>query len=92
MKFLENIGNASTTATREGKKLGSNVNAASYTNKNDEVLVKLESNGIPVAAIPYVKFSSIESYNEWKDEKPKGLDMMLHGLYLFDCETSFDNQ
>ncbi len=88
LEFLEIIGNASTTASRHGKRLGHNVNAVAYIKPDGDVLVTLESGGGSVGVSS--KTMSKSEYEGWKDACPAGLHMMLHGLRLFNCETSFD--
>jgi hypothetical protein len=87
-KFKEIIGNASTTASRNGKLLGHNVNATSYIKDDGNILVSLESGGSSIG-VPS-KIMTQTEYEEWKDSCPSGLHLMLHGLRLFGCTTSFD--
>lgn len=85
MLFVEIIGNASTTAFRNGLKLGHNVNASLYRNGNKYVVV-LESNGEKVPNVAFRNFT-LEQYKKWVDSKPAGRHMLLHGLDLFNCDT-----
>jgi hypothetical protein len=89
MKFIKNIGNTSTTAWIDGKRIGRNVNAALYEEKG-AFIVKLENDGRSVKGVGFVTFKDESSYRSWQDNKPEGLDLMLYSLRLFDCETSFD--
>ena len=91
MKFIKNIGNASTSASINGKSLGQNVNAALYE-RDGKPIVQLESNGTVVKKLgstALVSFDSFDAYDEWEDDRG-GKDLMLHGLHLFGCTTSFD--
>lgn len=54
MKFIENIGNTSTTAWLGERYLGHNVNAAVYRD-GGEIVVKLESNGTPVRGVAPIR-------------------------------------
>ena len=89
MKFIKNIGNASTTAWIDGKRIGHNVNAALYANEEQHE-VRLESDGKSVKGISFISFNTADEYEEWEDSKPEGLALMLHALRLFNCETGFD--
>lgn len=50
LKFIEIVGNASTSASLDGKSLGHAVNACAYDNGNG-VTLKLESNNMTIYAI-----------------------------------------
>ena len=89
MKFIKNIGNASTTASLDGRKLGHNVNASVYK-KDGKFIVTLETNGAPVKGVSLEVFDSEAEYEKWEDSCPEGKALMLHGLHLFNCTTSFD--
>jgi len=88
MKFKEHIGRASTSAWRNGKYLGHNVKAVAYINGSD-ITIKLESGMSPVEGVSSITMAK-DKYEGWKDSCPEGLHLMLHGLRLFDCSTSFD--
>jgi len=90
LKFVEIIGKASTSAWRSGRLLGHNCNACAYEDGKGRVVVKLESNSSPVRAVKPVVFDGDDAYESWKESCPDGISMLLHGLRLFSCETSFD--
>lgn len=85
MKFIEIVGNASTTAFRGNVKIGHNVNAAAYEH-NDNVVLKLESKGMPARG-----FNSIEMHqDDYADFcKNQGRPLFLRGIELFGCKTAF---
>lgn len=85
MKFLEIVGNASTTAWLNGKRIGYNVNATAYLD-NENVVIKLESNATAVRGVVPV-IMSVAEYEDFKSED--GRNLMLRGLDLFGCTTAF---
>ena len=89
MKFIKNIGNASTSAWINGERIGHNVNAALYI-EDEKHEVRLENNGESVKGVEFIAFNTPSEYGKWEDSKPEGLALMLHALRLFGCETGFD--
>jgi len=69
--FIENIGNASTTASFCGNRIGHNVNCAAYMN-HDMVTIQVESNGAKVRGIKPILLDSSEHFEEWKDRIDSG--------------------
>ena len=84
MKFLEIVGNASTSAILNKKYIGHNVNACAYTD-NGEIVLKLESNGVAVRGINFKRFS-LDEYENWKEEN-KARPLFVRGIELFDAEV-----
>ena len=64
-KFIENIGNTSTTVRLNGKYLGHNVNASAYA-AGDGIHVYLESNGSIIKSVSPKVFNSLSTYSDWK--------------------------
>lgn len=88
MKFIEIVGNASTTGWLNGKRLGQNVSVAAYQD-GDNIALKLESNGSAVRGVKPVVMTP-ERYENFKEKQDRHL--MLRAMDLFDCETSWPKQ
>jgi hypothetical protein len=85
MKFIENVGNASTTAWRGGRKIGYRVNAAAYQD-GDNIVLKLESNGSPARGFNSITMTQ-EQYDKFCEKQHKPL--FLRAIELFGVETSW---
>lgn len=85
-KFLEIVGNASTTAFLDKKKLGYNVNACAYQTEDGQIKLVLESNGETVKGIP-AKFMTQDEYQMFKDAGNNNL--FKRGIELFGARTIF---
>lgn len=89
MKFVEILGNASTTVFLNGRKIGHNVNVSLYSQKGSFIL-RLESNGVKVRGVDNIRMTHDE-YESWVDEKPIGKSMLIYSLDLFNCKTFWSN-
>ncbi|MEI7219107.1 hypothetical protein WCT79_19105 [Pectobacterium carotovorum] len=83
MKFIEIVGNASTTAVMNGRKLGHNVNAVAYENGNN-ITLRLESNGSRVTTAADVIMTKDE-YEDFCEKKSRPL--FFRGIELFGAEV-----
>ena len=88
MKFIENVGNMSTTATRNGKNLGCNVNVAAYQASKASVVLRLESNGEAVSGVPGIIMAN-EEYNALKSLQSK-TPLFIRALEIFECRTAWN--
>jgi len=88
-KFLENIGNASTTAFFDGKKLGHNVNAAAYILKDGTINVYLESNGIARYFAGKKTFANVSEFEDWKGSISENKELFLAAIESFGATTAF---
>ena len=85
MKFIEIVGNASTTGRLNGKRLGNNVSVSAYQD-GENIILKLESNGSPVRGVKPLAMNP-EQYENFKEKQDRHL--MLRAMDLFGCETAF---
>lgn len=92
-KFLEIVGNASTTATFNKKVLGRNVNACAYETSDGKIQLVLESNGSPVKGIPELKSITMskEEYQRFKDLH-SSKDLFIRGIELFGARTAWSEK
>lgn len=83
-KFIEIVGNASTSAKLGNKYIGHNVNAVAYTD-GESVILSLESNGSRVRGATNIKMSKdeYESFCE-KQNRP----LFVRGIELFGAEVT----
>lgn len=83
MKFIEYVGNASTTASIDGVKIGRSVSVAAYSS-GDEIVLKLENNG---ARIPYIKNIKMtqEQYDSFCEKQSRAL--FARAIELFGAEV-----
>ena len=86
MRFMEFVGNASTTASLNGKRLGHDVAAVAYVNASDDVVIQLESNGKKVKQAEAITMSP-EDFDIWKSDHQDNL--FVHAIELFGATTSF---
>ncbi|TCL06895.1 hypothetical protein [Sodalis ligni] len=87
MKFIEIVGNASTTAFRNGKNLGHNVNVSAYEN-GDNIMLYVESNGSRVNQIRGKSLSRAE-YEDFCEQNRRNLS--IHALNSMGCTTVFND-
>lgn len=88
MKFIENIGNASTSAWLGKRYLGRNVNAAAYRNGN-EIVVKLESNCTPVRGVAAIH-TTPENYAAFC--QPTGRPLFVRAIELFGATVALKSE
>ncbi|MFK8258321.1 hypothetical protein ACFL9S_11095 [Erwinia sp. AnSW2-5] len=83
MKFIEIVGNKSTSATFKGRKIGHNVNAVAYED-GDNIVIRLESNG---AWVKYAsqKVVTKEQYNEFCKQQDRPL--FVRGIEAMGAEV-----
>ncbi len=86
LKFIENVGCASTTAWIDGKRIGDSVNAAAYENIDGNVVLRLESNGAPVRGVKAVTMS-YDAYCEFTAEQR--VPLFIRGITLFNADTAW---
>ncbi|MEI7252821.1 hypothetical protein [Pectobacterium versatile] len=78
-KFLENVGNASTSVSFNGKRIGYNVNAVAYTD-GDKIIIDLETNG----AKWHQAHSVVMTQDEYEEFcQPHGRQLFIRGIELF---------
>ncbi|QHQ14562.1 hypothetical protein GMW39_00875 [Pectobacterium parmentieri] len=82
-KFLEIVGNASTSATFNGKLIGHNVNASAYE-KDGEIIIHLETNGSRWKSSPEVRMTK-EEYDSFCEKQSRPL--FVRGIELFGAEV-----
>ena len=78
-KFIEYIGNASTSASLDGRFIGSDVAAAAFYDNESEttVSVYLTNHGSRISSINPIDFENLEEYEDWvwdlKDSSARAL-------------------
>ncbi|MEL7628720.1 hypothetical protein AAGW04_06905 [Pectobacterium aroidearum] len=82
-KFLEIVGNASTSATFNGKLIGHNVNAVAYED-DGEIIIQLETNGSRWKQAPEVKMTK-EEYGDFCEKQSRPL--FVRGIELFGAKA-----
>lgn len=87
MKFIEFCGNASTTASLRGVRLGHDVSVAVYQQDDQSVSLQLESNGSRVKGVSDIKMTN-DDYANFKSEAGFN-NIMIKALELFNVKTSF---
>ncbi|AZS56776.1 hypothetical protein C5E18_11900 [Pectobacterium parmentieri] len=80
-KFLEIVGNASTSATFNGKLIGHNVNAYE---KDGEIIIHLETNGSRWKSSPEVRMTK-EEYDSFCEKQSRPL--FVRGIELFGADV-----
>lgn len=78
-KFLENVGNASTSVSFNGKHIGYNVNAVAYSD-GDKIIIDLETNGAKWRQAQSVVMTQDE-YEEFC--QPHSRQLFIRGIELF---------
>ena len=86
-KFIEFVGNGSTSAMRNGKNLGYNVSVARYSD-GDKVILTLESNGSRVRGVSDIIMTSdqFDDFYYKNDNTP----LFARAIHLFNAETMFE--
>lgn len=83
--FIEYVGNASTTAWLNGKRLGHNVSVAAYKDK-DGIKLTLETNGSRVIGVKNIIMST-EKYDEFCNSNESRL--FIAAIELFGAKTAW---
>ncbi|MBM5575787.1 hypothetical protein [Deefgea sp. CFH1-16] len=88
-KFIEIVGKASTTAVRNNKNLGRDVNVSAYETSDGKIKLVLESNSSPVRGVSALVWDK-EKYAAFcePDSKP----LFVRAVELFDCKTAWTAQ
>lgn len=87
-KFIEFVGNASTTAVLDGKRIGQNVSVAAYES-GDGVVCYLESGGSPVRGVNPQYFKSANEFADWKYTLAETGPLFSAAINTFGASTSF---
>ncbi|EHD21797.1 MULTISPECIES: hypothetical protein [Brenneria] len=82
-KFLEIVGNASTSVELKGRYIGHNVNAVAYVD-GDNITIQLESNGSRVRGVSAITMSK-EEYEDFR--QPQSRKLFVRGIEMFGAEV-----